>query len=441
MIGKLPEKGQRELFRPMLEDFINMNQELVLLSKKIDWSYFEKEFSVYYSDKGAPSVPIRLMVGCLMLKHLYNLGDERIPEFWVRDVYFQYFCGCVHFEHKFPFDPSDFVHFRNRIGEEGVAKIFAYSVHLHGSEVARKSKFVLSDTTVQENNTTFPTDAKLCKKVIDNCNKIAEKQGVRQRQRYTRESKQLVRDTYNGKHPKRAKQAKKAKRRLKTIAKAQVRELERKLSQEQLKQYEKEFDLYKRAINQQQGDTNKVYSLHKPFTRCIAKGKAHKQYEFGNKVGLITTGKKGKKIITAIKAFLENPFDGHTIEPLLEQMENNELKLPEELAYDRGGKGKTQIKGVKIIIPGKPKASDTRYQKERKRKKCRARAGIEPIIGHLKTDFRMEQNYLLGEKGIQINALMAATAWNLKKMMEKLKEKVLQLVFRIVFQRNYYITA
>ena len=441
MIGKLPEKGQRELFRPMLEDFINMNQELVLLSKKIDWSYFEKEFSVYYSDKGAPSVPIRLMVGCLMLKHLYNLGDERIPEFWVRDVYFQYFCGCVHFEHKFPFDPSDFVHFRNRIGEEGVAKIFAYSVHLHGSEVARKSKFVLSDTTVQENNTTFPTDAKLCKKVIDNCNKIAEKQGVRQRQRYTRESKQLVRDTYNGKHPKRAKQAKKAKRRLKTIAKAQVRELERKLSQEQLKQYEKEFDLYKRAINQQQGDTNKVYSLHKPFTRCIAKGKAHKQYEFGNKVGLITTGKKVKKIITAIKAFLENPFDGHTIEPLLEQMENNELKLPEELAYDRGGKGKTQIKGVKIIIPGKPKASDTRYQKERKRKKCRARAGIEPIIGHLKTDFRMEQNYLLGEKGIQINALMAATAWNLKKMMEKLKEKVLQLVFRIVFQRNYYITA
>ena len=406
MIGKLPEKGQRELFRPMLEDFINMNQELVLLSKKIDWSYFEKEFSVYYSDKGAPSVPIRLMVGCLMLKHLYNLGDERIPEFWVRDVYFQYFCGCVHFEHKFPFDPSDFVHFRNRIGEEGVAKIFAYSVHLHGSEVARKSKFVLSDTTVQENNTTFPTDAKLCKKVIDNCNKIAEKQGVRQRQRYTRESKQLVRDTYNGKHPKRAKQAKKAKRRLKTIAKAQVRELERKLSQEQLKQYEKEFDLYKRAINQQQGDTNKVYSLHKPFTRCIAKGKAHKQYEFGNKVGLITTGKKGKKIITAIKAFLENPFDGHTIEPLLEQMENNELKLPEELAYDRGGKGKTQIKGVKIIIPGKPKASDTRYQKERKRKKCRARAGIEQIIGHLKTDFRMEQNYLLGEKGIQINALM-----------------------------------
>lgn len=441
MIGKLPEKGQRELFRPMLEDFIDMNQELVLLSKKIDWSYFEEEFSVYYSDKGAPSVPIRLMVGCLMLKHLYNLGDERIPEFWVRDVYFQYFCGGVHFEHKFPFDPSDFVHFRNRVGEEGIAKIFSYSVNFHGVEVSRKSKFVLSDTTVQENNTTFPTDAKLCKKVIDKCNTIARKEGITQRQRYTRESKQLVRDTYNGKHPKRAKQAKKAKRRLKTIANTQIRELERKMSQEQQNQYEKEFDLYKRAVNQQKGDTNKVYSLHKPFTRCIAKGKPHKQYEFGNKVGLITTGKKGKKIITAIKAFLENPFDGHTIEPLLDQMGKNNLKLPKELAYDRGGKGRTQIKGVKIITPDKPKMSDTNYQKQQKRKKCRARAAIEPIIGHLKTDFRMEQNYLLGEKGIQINALLAATAWNLKKMMEKLKNELLHLIVRMFIRQDFYYSA
>ena len=152
------------------------------------------------------------MVGCLLLKHLYNLGDERIPEYWVRDVYFQYFCGGEFFEHKFPFDPSDFVHFRNRIGEAGVGKIFAHSVHLHGKEVSQQSKFVLSDTTVQENNTTFPTDAKLCKKVIDNCNKTAKTESIEQRRRYTRESKQLLRDTYNGKHPKRAKQANKAKR-------------------------------------------------------------------------------------------------------------------------------------------------------------------------------------------------------------------------------------
>jgi IS5 family transposase len=277
--------------------------------------------------------------------------------------------------------------------------------------------------------------------VIDKCNKIAEKEGIKQRQRYTRESKQLVRDTYNGKHPKRAKQARKAKKRLKTIANIQLRELERKMNEAQKKRYAEDFELYNRAVNQQKNDKDKVYSLHKSFTRCIAKGKPHKQYEFGNKVGLVTTGKKGKKIITAIKAFLDNPFDGHTIEPLLDQMDNNELKLPEELVYDRGGKGRAEINGVKIITPNKPKASDTAYLKQQKRKKFRARAGIEPIIGHLKTDFRMAQNYLLGEKGIQINAFMAATAWNLKKMMQKLKEEFLCLTFRVLFQHYFLPVA
>jgi IS5 family transposase len=409
MLGELQE-NERDLFRSRLEDLLNPHHELALLSKAIDWQYFENGFKPFYSTKGAPSVPLRTMVGCLLLKHLYNLGDEKIPEYWVRDVYFQYFCGGVFFEHKFPFDPSDFVHFRNRVGEAGIAKIFSYSVKLHGADVTKQAKFVLSDTTVQENNTTFPTDAKLCKKVIDKCNKIAEMEGIKQRQKFIKESKQLLKGTYNGQHPKRAKQAKKSKKRLKTIANQQLRELDRKMSEVQKERYQKEMHLYRQAVNQQKTDKDKVYSLHKPFTKCIAKGKPHKQYEFGNKVGLITGGKQGRKIILAVQAIVENPYDGHTIEPLLNQMEDNEIQIPKELAYDRGGKGKTEIKGVKIIIPAPPKKTDTHYRKQTKRKKCKARAAIEPIIGHLKTDYRMQQNYLWHEKEIQINALMAATA-------------------------------
>ena len=156
---------------------------------------------------------------------------------------------------------------------------------------------------------------------------------------------------------------------------------------------------------------------------------------------MITGGKKGKKIILAVKSFLDNPFDGHTIEPLLNQMELSKIQLPKELAYDRGAKGKTEIKNVKIIIPSPPKKSDTAYQKQIKRKKCRARSAIEPIIGHLKTNFRMQQNYLWGENGVQINALMAATAWNLKKMMEKLGKKFFKFIFRLFFPQNLYQCA
>jgi len=437
MIGKSKNQNQRDLFKPLLKDFINLTHELVLLAEKIDWTYFEDEFSILYSHTGQPAMPIRLMVGSLMLKRIYNLGDETLCEAWKMNPYMQYFCGSVYFEHEFPCDPSDFVHFRHRISEKGVEKIFAYSVKLHGKDA--KEKMFLSDTTVAENNTTFPTDAKLAKKIIDKCNSIAIKEGVKQRQTYVRTSKQLVRDTYNPNHPKRKKKAKRAGKKLKTISGRLLRELERKLTMSILLDYQDEIDFYKRVLAQLRSDKNKIYSLHKPFTACIAKGKAHKQYEFGNKVGIITTSKS--LIITAVKSFLGNPHDSKTIEPLLDQMKSNFKHTPSEIIYDRGGKGQSQIGNTKISTPDyRPLKRDSVYQKRVKRKKFRRRAAIEPVIGHLKTDFRMGQNYLSGQKSSQINALLAATGWNLKKMMNKLKKELGNLYahfLKKIFEVNF----
>jgi len=428
MIGKPQNQNQREMFRPLLKEFIDMSHELVLLSDKIDWYYFEDNFSQYYSNTGQPAMPIRLMVGSLLLKRIYNLSDERLVEVWEMNPYMQYFCGVAYFEHKFPCDPSDFVHFRHRIGEKGVEKIFAYSVQLFGK--AAKEKVTLSDTTVSENNTTFPTDAKLAKKIIDKCNEIAKKEGINQRQTYVRTSKQLLRDTHNRKHPKRQKRAKKADSKLKTIAGRLLRELERELPEYTLQTYRKQLDLYYRILNQKRTDKNKIYSIYKPFTACIAKGKAHKQYEFGTKVGLTTTFKT--LIITAIKSFEGNPHDSRTIAPLLEQMQSNINHTPKEVVYDRGGKGVKQIGDTKISTPDyKPLKRDSVYQKRVKQKKFRRRAAIEPVIGHLKTDFRLNQNYLWGDNSPQINAFLAATGWNLKKMMKKLKEEVQNLAATI----------
>lgn len=429
MRGKFKQKNQRDLFRPLLVDFIDTRHELVLLSDKIDWSYFENELAKFYSDRGRPSIPVRLMVGCLMLKRLYNLGDETLAETWAMNPYMQYFCGMTHFEHKLPFDPSDFVHFRKRIGEAGVEKIFAYSVLIHGKKAQEQQ--VLSDTTVQENNTTFPTDSKLAKKVIDKCNAIAGACGIIQRQTYVRTAKQLVRDTYNPQHPKRASKAKKSGKKLKTIAGRLIRELEREMKPDQLELYKQELDFYKQVIAQKRSDKNKIYSLHKPFTCCIAKGKAHKQYEFGNKIGLVTTAKT--LIITGIKSFLGNPHDSKTIEPLLDQIKKNINFIPKEVMYDRGGKGQKQIGETLISTPdGKPLKRDSEYQKQKKRKKFRRRAAIEPLIGHLKSDFRMGQNYLHGSNSHQINAFLAAMGWNLKKMMRQLKEDAKSFVFYLI---------
>lgn len=426
MLGKSSSQNQQDLFKPLLKEFINLNHELALLADKIDWVYFEKEFSKFYSNIGKPAMAIRLMVGSLMLKRMYNLGDETLCEAWVRDPYMQYFCGMAHFEHKFPCDPSDFVHFRKRLGEAGVEKIFAYSVLIHGKSA--KEKVALSDTTVAENNTTFPTDAKLAKKIIDKCNAIARSENINQRQTYTKTSKQLLRDTHNSTHPKRYKKAKKSIRKLKTIAGRLLRELERKLPKEVINAYQEELDLYAAVLAQKRKDKNKIYSLHKPFTACISKGKAHKQYEFGNKVGLLTTSKT--LIITAIKSFEANPHDSKTIEPLLNQVQANFDYQLKEVIYDRGGKGQKQIGTTKISTPDyRPLKRDTEYQRRCKRKKFRRRAAIEPVIGHLKTQFRLGQNYLSGSSSPQINAFLAATGWNLKKMMKKLKEENQKLLF------------
>lgn len=415
MTGTSESTSQRDIFRPLLTDFIDPDQQLAVLADRIDWDYFEEAFAGYYSHTGQPAMPIRFMVGCLLLKRIYDYGDETLAEAWVMNPYMQYFCGEAYFQHTFPCDPSGFVHFRKRIGQEGVAKIFSYSIAIH--ELDGRINQALSDTTVQENDVTFPTDAKLTKKVIDHCNRIACAEHVDQRQSYVRVAKQLLRKSYFGHHPRRRKKARRARKKLRTIAGRLLRELERELSEEQRHAHKQSLELYWKVITQQRSDADKVYSLHKPFTACIAKGKAHKKYEFGNKVGLMTH--PTRRVVMAIKSFEGNPHDSKTIKPLLEQIDSDQRPLPREVIYDRGGRGIKEALGVKITTPDKAKASDSEAKKRRMRRRFRRRAGIEPIIGHLKTDHRLGQNYLHGEESPQINAYLAAAGWNLKKWMEQ----------------------
>lgn len=190
--------------------------------------------------------------------------------------------------------------------------------------------------------------------------------------------------------------------------------------------------LYLKAITQKRNDKDKIYSLHKPYTACIAKGKAHKKYEYGNKTGLMAN--PSSLVILAIDSFEGNPHDSKTIEPLLAQMEQNLKYQPEEVVYDRGGRGKSKINGAIISTPKPALKADSNYQRRKKRAKFRRRAAIEPLIGHLKKHFRMEQNYLVGKETPKINAMLAATGWNMKLLMKKLKAEYFGL--KIFF--NYY---
>jgi IS5 family transposase len=171
MLGKIDKQPQLNIFKIPLKQFIDHDHELCLLSKKIDWEKVEEDFSQYYClDNGRPSIPIRKIVGVILLKRVYNQSDESVVDRWMENPYWQYFCGETYFQHQQPFDPTELIKFRQRIGEPGAEKILGLTIHLFVKKEIEE-KEVLFDTTVQEKNITFPTDTKLQKKIIENVEK------------------------------------------------------------------------------------------------------------------------------------------------------------------------------------------------------------------------------------------------------------------------------
>lgn len=424
MLGKMKYDSQQNLFKTRLTELINLGHPLVKLADEISWDKMELEFQNLYSEQGRPSIPIRKIAGLLILKEMFKESDESVVDRWIENPYWQYFTGEDFFQNKQPFDPSEFVHFRKRLKEDGLEFLLSQSVALHPK--AKSEKEVQIDTTVQEKNITFPTDAKLAKKVIDNCAKIAEKEGIKQRQTYKRVAKQHLRDAYFGHHPKRKKKATMARKKLRTIGQRVVRELERKLPEHLQKQYESEFRNYKKALTQERYSKDKIYSLHEPQTACIGKGKAHKAYEFGTKVAVVRGRKTG--VITAIKRFSANPHDSKTLEESLNQSERVRKHIggtrPKIASTDRGFRGKTEIEGTQILIPKNRKES-SRYKQEVARKRFRARAAIEPTISHLKRNHALGLNFLKGVAGDIHNAILAGIGYNLKLRFNQIKEQII----------------
>ncbi len=424
MKGTSPHGSQTTLFQS-LKDLLNPEDSLYKLSNKLPWDKLEKEFAPLYSKIGRPSKPVRLMVSLLLLKQIYNLGDETVVEAWVHNPYWQYFSGFTTFQWNFPIEPTDLVHFRKRIGEEGLEKIFKLSIDLHGKSSLEKE--VVIDTTVQEKNITYPTDVKLHKKIIDKCVKISNSENIVLRQSYKRISKQLVIDQRGNRSSKGKAKAKKSARKLKTIAGRLIRELRRKLSEELLSKHEEDLRLFERVLTQKKGDKNKIYSLHEPKVYCMSKGKPHKRFEFGSKVSITLTKNSG--VAVGALNFEENIYDGHTLPEVLEQTKRLTGKDPKVAIVDRGYRGVSTVGKTEIIRPKNPKKNATPYEKTKARKRFRRRAGIEPIIGHLKQDFRLSRNYLKGTKGDMANVLLSATAYNLKKWMNRESKKLTLLIY------------
>ena len=432
MIKPESDRNQLTIFLTF-EEQLNKKHPLYVLANKIDWSKFNNAFTkLYHGSMGRPAKSIRLMVGLILLKHIRNISDESVVEQWQENSYYQYFCGEIKFVIKAPCEASELVHFRNRIGESGMQLIFQESIRI-ANDVADKNKKsknddsnnhggkknnnpsiekdVIADTTVQEKNITYPTDDKLYKKIIRNCVKISEKEEIEIRQNYKRTIQKLSYQQRFKKSKKQIHLARKAGRRIKTISGRLVRELLRKLTPSQLEKYLYQLELFNKVLHQKREDKNKVYSLHEPQTECISKGKAHKKYEFGNKVSIIIGKETG--IVLGALSLEKNDYDGHTLPGALKQFKEINGYEPKRTIVDLGYKGIDKIGETEVIRPesGKGKSSYFRRKMKSDHKK---RAGIEAKISHLKNNYRMNKNFYKGIIGDKVNVFLAASALNFK---------------------------
>jgi IS5 family transposase len=417
------DSGQKDLFRARLDQVVDMRHPLAKLAASVDWVFLETRFGAAYTDKpGHPPLPTRLMAGLAILKHMHNLSDEALCERWVENPYFQLFCGEEFFQHKPSFDRSSMTRWRQRMGEEKLVALVQESLSVATrTGAAKPADFsrVIVDTTVQPKAVMFPTDAKLMHRARERLVRLAKKHGVALRQSYQRVGKYALIAHQRYAHAKQFNRANRALRKLRTYLGRTTRDIVRKIKgkPEVESVFAHELSLAGRVRDQRQRQRGpKVYSLHAPEVECIGKGKAHKPYEFGVKVSVATTlhRSKGGQFIAHVKALPGNPYDGHTLGVVLPDIEAQIGVNLSRIVADRGYRGHNAPPDykLKVYISGQKRGVTEAIKRD-----LRRRSAVEPCIGHLKSDHRMDRNHLAHATGDAANAILAAAGYNFRRLL------------------------
>ena len=415
------------LFQADLNKCLDPSHPLLILGQEIDWSVFEEAFLPFYcEDSGRPAKMIRLLVGLHYLKHAFNESDESVLLRWVENPYWQCFCGFDTFQTATPVVDSNLSQWRKRIGPEQMELLLKALL-----DTGKKKKIIKRsdlervnvDTTVQEKNITYPTDAKLCHKMREVLVRDAQKRGIRLRQSYKRMSKRALVMQSRYRHARQSKRANREVRKIKRYLTRVVRDIIRKMDPRDEVMKEKLL-LAAQLLQQQKTSKNKIYSIHAPEVECIAKGKAHKRYEFGCKVGVVSSSRSNW--ILGVLAFHKNPYDGHTLSASLAQAELMTGRAIKKAYVDLGYRGHGCEGETEVRVVGRHSFRNlTRTEREYMRR----RSAVEPVIGHMKHDNRMIRNFLKGVDGDRTNAIMAAAGFNFRKLME---------AFRRLFLRPFF---
>ncbi len=376
-MAKPRDDRQKDLLRPALEAIIDLGHPLVRLAREIDWRFLDKRFaSVCTAGAGQPPLATRLVAGLFILKHMHDLSDEVLCPRWLENPYYQFFCGELSFCHQLPFDRSSMTHWRQRLGEEELVALLQESLsvaHKTGALATGDLERVVVDTTVQPKAIAHLKflRIRLGRVIRDIRRKVAGNEGLRERFATLLALAHRVRF----------------------------------------------------QDHRQRG--HKVYALHAPEVECIGKGKARAPYEFGCKVSIATpaTKPKGGQFVLHAKALHGNPFDGHTLGPVIVDLEKLTGVETRRIHVDKGYRGHNHKEKFRVWITGQVRRVTRPIRREMKR-----RAAVEPVIGHTKAEHRMGRNYLKGRDGDRSNAVLAAAGYNFSLLLRWLERLLRALI-------------
>ena len=474
-----------DFFRSRLDQMIDLRHPLAVLSKRLPWASleaavapklardarpakqlrgedlagsFEGEFAGGISPAGRPRLPVRLMISLLYLKNSFNLSDEELALRWAENVQWQFFGGMDYYEPRLPCDATQIGRFRRLLGEEGLEQLVKFTIETAvGIKAIKPAELerVIVDTTVMEKAIAHPVDSRLLEIARHKVVSAAKRAGIALKQTFAKEGKELRRKAGGYAHAKQFRRLKKVLKRQRTILGIVMREVQRKLELERqsiaaggtpahepsaptaMSELMMWLERAERIRTQQRFDKNKLYALHAPEVECIGKGKARKPYEFGVKVSLAVTHKSG--LMVGARSFPGNPYDGHILAAQLEQTTNLLQDLgrsPAQVIVDLGFRGvDADNPGVEIIHRGRYKSLTSEQKRWLKR-----RQAIEPMIGHTKSDNRMDRCWLQGAIGDALHALSCAAGYNIRWLLRAIVRLGLKVAFLRLLQATVQAT-
>jgi IS5 family transposase len=438
-----------DFFRCRIDAMINLRHPLAVLATRMPWSVIEASLAPKFerkdrpgqvidgqdmlgptttlvgagrSNAGRPKTPMRLLASLLYLKHSFNLSDEDVCERWSESPLWQFFSGLEYYEHRLPCDATQIGRFRHDIGEDGLEQLLKATID---TAVAMKTvkpealERVTVDTTVQEKAIAHPVDSRLLEIARHKVVSAAKRSGISLKQTFAKEGRELRRKAGGYAHAKQFRRLKRTVKRQCTILGIVMREVQRKwaapdfaatnaLARNELTMW---LERAERVRTQQKHTKNKLYALHAPEVECIGKGKARKPYEFGVKAAVLISHQTG--LMVGARSFPGNPYDGHILSAILEQAANLLQDLPVKIKVVVADLG---FRGVDADNPDKDIIHRGKFKSLNPQQKAwlRRRQAVEPAIGHMKADHRMNRCWLKGGVGDALHTLSCAAGYNLR---------------------------